>query len=241
MDWNRAIERNSEVLKAIVAVLFAMLGLQGGATVDRLPRPLHRAVLGILRPAESALRRLIVIAARGLTAKPDPARPMPQGLIIRSGGNRLSFQLFDRRKRFVLQRQGSGPLALPRIHIFGSDPRLAPLWSALATRPAPDPPPDDGRVNGRRLSLRPAPLKFALDDLPRQARPPVHIAAEARPSCGLPPNIGAQRRPRACANATASPLTRCNPTHREDISGAAIDRLAFASRGSALTLLAARR
>jgi hypothetical protein len=165
MDWDRAIERNSEAVKAIVAALFAMLG---DATVVRLPRELHRAVLSVLRPAESALRRLIVIAARDLMAKPTPARPMPQGLIIRSAGNRLSFQLFDRRKRFVSQRQASGPPRLPRIHIFGSDPRLVPVRSAPL--PTPAPPPDDGAIQARRLLLRLAAIKHALDDLPRQAR-----------------------------------------------------------------------
>ena len=121
MDWARAIERNSEALKTIVAGLVAMLG---DATVERLPRALYRAELGVLRPAESALRRLIVIAARGMVAKPAPVRSMPQGLVIRGGGKRLSFQLFDRRKRFAPQRRKSGPPALPRIHVFGGDPRI---------------------------------------------------------------------------------------------------------------------
>jgi hypothetical protein len=165
MDWDRAIERNSEALKTIVAALFAMLG---DATVARLQRPLYRAVLSVLRPAESALRRLIVIAARGMVAKPAPARPKPQGLIIRSGGNHLSFQLFDRRKRFASRRHRSSPRALPRIHVFGVDPRIA------AFRPPPPaptaPPPDDGRIDGRRLSLRLHALQRALDDLPREAR-----------------------------------------------------------------------
>ena len=78
-DWARAIERNSEALKGIVAELFAMLGLAGEATVSRIPQPLHRAVLRVLRPAESAVRRLIIIAARGLVVKLKPAasRPMP--------------------------------------------------------------------------------------------------------------------------------------------------------------------
>jgi hypothetical protein len=55
MDWARAIERNSEALKGIVEALFAMLGLAGDATVARIPQPLHRAVLRVLQPAESAL------------------------------------------------------------------------------------------------------------------------------------------------------------------------------------------
>ena len=72
MDWARAIERNSEALKGIVAALFAMLGISGTATVARIPQPLHSAVLRVLRPAESAVRRLVVIAARGLVVKPAP-------------------------------------------------------------------------------------------------------------------------------------------------------------------------
>ena len=79
MDWARAIERNSEALKGIVEALFAMLGLAGTDTVARIPQPLHRAVLRLLRPAESAMRRLVVIAARGLVVKLLPSRPMPAG------------------------------------------------------------------------------------------------------------------------------------------------------------------
>jgi hypothetical protein len=176
MDWDRAIERNSEALKAIVATLFAMLGLGGDATVERLPRALHRAALGVLRPAESALRRLIVIAARGMVAIPAPVRPMRQGLVIRGGGNRLSFQLFDRRKRFASERRVSGPPVLPRIHIFGSDPII--MAPRSAPPPAPAAPPDDGAVEARRLLLRLAALKRALDDLPREARRLVRLRAK---------------------------------------------------------------
>jgi len=162
MDWDRAIQRNSEALKTIVAALFAMLGDVAG---ERLPRELYSAVLGILRPAESALRRLIVIAARGMVAIPAPARPMPKGLVIRSGGNRLSFQLFDRRKRFALQRRRSGPRVLPRIHVFGDPTAFRP-----APPPAPAAPPDDGTVQARRLLLRLHAFKRALEDLPREAK-----------------------------------------------------------------------
>ncbi len=71
-DWDLAIERNSEALKGIIAALFAMLGIVGEATVSRIPRSLHSAVLHVLRPAESAMRRLIIIAARGLVVKLCP-------------------------------------------------------------------------------------------------------------------------------------------------------------------------
>ena len=121
MDWDLAIKRNSEALKGIVEALFAMLGLVGEATVSRIPQPLHRAVLRVLRPAESAVRRLIVIAARGLVVKLAAAsRPMPAGAIGKGGGTQPpSFQLFDPRKNFAAPSAAERPSGLvPRIHVF---------------------------------------------------------------------------------------------------------------------------
>lgn len=62
-------------------------------TRPTLPRHLHRAVLSILRPAEAAARRLIVVAAQGLVvppprlAAPKPAkrRPSPTGIVYPYG------------------------------------------------------------------------------------------------------------------------------------------------------------
>ena len=171
MDWARAIERNSEALKAIVEALFAMLGLAGEATMAWIPQPLHRAVLRVLRPAESAMRRLVVIAARGLVVKVAPSRPMPAGPIGKGGRSRPSFQLFDPRKSFAELRQHRVKVMRnpPRIHFFGHDPRVAALWPSR--QPAADPaPPPDGLDNAERLTRRLHALKFALEDLPRQAR-----------------------------------------------------------------------
>jgi len=80
MDWARAIEINQAALTRIVAALIAMVGLTAQGALARLPRPLYRAALRVLRPAESAVRRLIVIAARGIVVKPRAVRPMPEGL-----------------------------------------------------------------------------------------------------------------------------------------------------------------
>ena len=77
--WDLAIKRNREALKGIIETLFAMLGLVGEATVSRIPKPLHSAVLLVLRPAESAVRRLIVIAARGVVVKVAPIAAHAQG------------------------------------------------------------------------------------------------------------------------------------------------------------------
>ncbi len=170
MDWARAIERNSEALSGIVETLFAMLGLVGSATLARIPQPLHRAVLRLLRPAESAVRRLVVIAARGLVVKVASSRPMPAGPIGRGGGRRRpTFRLFDPRKSFALLRDATAARMLPRIHVFTGDPRVAALWSAPQPLAAPAAPPA-GVVNAARISRRLQALKSALEDLPRQAR-----------------------------------------------------------------------
>ncbi len=171
MDWDLAIKRNSETLMGIVAELFAMLGLAGEASVSRLPRSVHRAVLRVLWPAESAVRRLIVIAARGLVVKFAPSRPisrpMPAGPIGKGGPSRPSFQLFDPRKNFAELRQHRRKYTRnpPRIHFFPYD-TLRPARPSAAD-PAPPP---DGLVNAERLSRRLQALKLALEDLPRQAR-----------------------------------------------------------------------
>ena len=206
MDWDLAIKRNSEALKGIIAGLFAMLELAGGITVARIPQSLHSAVRRVLWPAESALRRLIVIAARGLVVKLPPTRPVlrpkPVGSIRKGGGSRLSFQLFDPRKNFTpRRRRKKTPWLEPRIHVLEDDS----LW--VAPRPAPPPaktpPPSDALVNAVPLTRRLEALKLALEDLPRQARRMARWQArrEAMPSPkfrsplrpGRPP--GSRRKP----------------------------------------------
>jgi hypothetical protein len=167
MDWARAIERNSKALKAIMEVLFALLGLDGADAASRIPRSLHSAVLGVLRPAESAVRRLIVIAARNVVASLAPSRPMPEGRKIGKGGGSRppSFQLFDPLKRLKPIRVMKVKRLVPRIHVFPYD-TLGP-----APRPVVEPPPPpDGRLSATRLHRRLQALKSALDDLPRQAK-----------------------------------------------------------------------
>ncbi len=151
VDWDLAIKRNSEALKGIIAELFAMLGLAGEATVSRIPQPLHRAVLRVLWPAESAVRRLIIIAARGLVVKLAPSRPMPKpvGPIGKGGGSRLpSFQLFDTRKNFAeLRQHRRRPTRLsPRIHFFPYDTLRPPVADPVS--------PPWGIVGSERLSSR---------------------------------------------------------------------------------------
>ncbi len=176
MDWDLAIKRNSEALVEIVADLFAMLGFVAGAEmVSRLPWPTYRAVLRVLRPAESALRRLIVVAARGLVVKPAVSRPKPAGPVRpRKGGtSHPSFQLFDPHTRIMLPRLRRKPKRpTARIHMFNADGELVTIWPPprpAATPAVARPKAADGLVNGARLIRRLEALESALSDLPRQA------------------------------------------------------------------------
>ena len=170
MDWNLAIKRNSEALKGIVAALFVMLD----TTVSRIPYRLHRAVVRVLRPAESAVRRLIVVAARGLVVKVAPSRPMPKGHRIGKGSwpSRPAFKLCDKRIFFpdLDNRRVKYAKYPPRIHFFGPDSTVDDLWPGRPRVTTPISPPPDGLINAERLSRRLEALKLALEDLPRQAR-----------------------------------------------------------------------
>jgi hypothetical protein len=172
--WADIIERNTGLLKPIIDALFIMLG---GAA--RLSPGVHRRILRSLRPAESAVRRLIVIAALDVVAKPFRVRPKPVGPIISSkaGTSRCSFALFDPRKRFPQfqqpQKRKVAKVA-PRFYRVGSDPQGTAPWYA---QPCPVPPvvpaplpPDDGLVDGARISRRLHALQSALADIPRQAK-----------------------------------------------------------------------
>ena len=66
MDWALAIKRNRDQLKDIVLSLFALAKMRVGGSLFTLPRSTLAAIMLVLRPAESAVRRLIVIAAQQL-------------------------------------------------------------------------------------------------------------------------------------------------------------------------------
>ena len=64
----------------VIAELFAEIGLSEGVSIERLSKPLYRFILRRLRTAESAVRRLIIAAARDIVVeyKPrPPAAPTP--------------------------------------------------------------------------------------------------------------------------------------------------------------------
>lgn len=196
MDWNVAIEMNREALKRVLASLVAMAGfasvssLRGDANdagPASLPRHLHRMVLRLLRPAEAAARRLVIVAARGIVVAPSPPRlckaqseAKAAPLFVRDGivppigmhpdtGRQVvrpavppharAFSLFDPlRPPF---RRRPTPSGVPRI--------WAPGCRDPVAIPARKPPMPDDPIDAARLGLRLAALASALDDLPRHA------------------------------------------------------------------------
>lgn len=164
MDWPLVINRNRDALRRIIAALFALAGAASSGST--LPRHVHAAIMLVLRPAESALRRLIVIAARGLVLKPRAPQPFPAGLpaISDAGSMRApAFSLFDPLKHFSLEDYDNSDGAAPRIGFFsfyGEDLRSPP--SPVLSPEAP--------VDAASLMLRLRSLRGALSDLPKQAR-----------------------------------------------------------------------
>lgn len=160
MDWPLAINRNRDALQRIIALLFAMAA--GGAAAT-LPRHVYRAVLLVLRPAESAVRRLVIIAARGLVLAARAARAAPAGLVARIGVARVSaFLLIDPLKRFTPDAPAIASGPPPRISVPG-------LYDPLFLAPPPVLSLEDP-ISAARLCRRLHALKRALDNLPRQAR-----------------------------------------------------------------------
>jgi hypothetical protein len=200
MDWDFSIERNRESLLAVVAALFAMIGLAEGGMVERISRPLYRKVLGRVKAAEAPVRRLIIIAARNIKVEPRPKRPAPKTTIRSKNGkfqskssgqggsgksqskSRLpSFPLCDPQKRSDADRprrprrkKYNGPE--PRIRVLDYDPRIP--WFLRGPDPthAPAPvvpkvaPVKDYTVSAKRLCQRLFALVRALANIEREAK-----------------------------------------------------------------------
>lgn len=162
LDRRAAIERNRDALLSVVIGLFALAGVNPDGTnaPDLLPRGLWRALLGMLRTAEAAARRLIVAISRDLVV--DALKPRRRAEGSKAGGLGQGFALFDPLPAFrrgVRVIAGSGP----SICVPGVFDR--PSLSASAPEPARAGQVSAGRVLGRMQALR-----AALLDLDRQAR-----------------------------------------------------------------------
>jgi hypothetical protein len=165
MDWARAIDLNRTALTRIVAAFVSLLAAQGGRV---LPVPVYQLIARVLHPAESAVRRLIVIAARGLAVSEPVVRPMPKGLVIVRKGTRMVFPLFDTRKTFRDVDDETQPIAGPRIRSI-DDPNPRSVFLAQFAKPHTDTG-TASEAETLRVSQRLLMIKQALDTLPRQAK-----------------------------------------------------------------------
>ena len=194
MDWNGVVEHNKEALKRILSRLFGMAAGVGGVLSPGdgeglLRRARHSAVLRLLRPAESAVRRLIVVAARGMVVKVPPARPpKPKSMapVLRSLGIAVVLSPADIARAAKAARAAAARAARPRLPSlplldplkrFGPRRRYVPahaaprIWTlGMERTPLPLPPSPDDLIDAGRLGRRLQALASALDDLPAQAR-----------------------------------------------------------------------
>lgn len=171
MDWARTIHIYRSVLHGILATLFDTLGLEDGeASVGLISRRLYRAVLRELQPMEAAVRRLIVLAARGLVIELNPAQATAEGGMgekrarkRKASGRYSSFPLFDQRKASA----AFGCEDEPGDGVFAGDPPANPVSpEALASPSALS----KGRVDSSRLCQRLQAVMLALADIPAQAK-----------------------------------------------------------------------
>jgi hypothetical protein len=174
MNWTLAVQLNQTALSRIIATLVAVLEDYAGA--QWVPVYVHRMVTRILYPAESAVRRLIVIAAYKVTAKPaaEKARPTvkwPDGLVIaRSAARkrRRSFRLFEPIAPLREPVPTHNPKRLPGIRLIEIDPRLPELFRRPPANQKPAAP--QGFISIRNISARLAAVRFAIDNIPREAK-----------------------------------------------------------------------
>jgi hypothetical protein len=174
--YNDAIAHHTAALLAMVSQLWALLDLFGGADAVHVPRAIHTFIFRALRPAESAVRRLIVIAARDLAlAAPQPARTSPQNIrkisSPRQPAKRMAFKLFDCRKR-IATRHKTYTTRTPRIYQIAPSAPFSPL--ALVPNMPPERPhilsAAERPITAHSLLLRLNALTQALGNIPHQAQ-----------------------------------------------------------------------
>ena len=172
-----AVDRNHAALKHILAGLVAMAGwtATGGTFLracgdagsasgrpNTLPRHLYVAILRLLRPAEAATRRLVIVLSRGIsvTLPPlRPAKPKPGPVLLKDG---KGTGIVD--TGISLYRLGLANVAPPIVQKQAASPTrpLAfPLLDPLRNPVSPPPPPPQLEAEHRRTPLPARPHRAA--------------------------------------------------------------------------------
>ena len=204
-----AVDRNHQALKRILASLVAMAGWTAAGntflracgdagSASTLPRHLYVAILRLLRPAEAATRRLVIVLARGIVVSLPPlraAKPKPGPVLLKDGKGTgivdTGISLYRlglanvapppivQKRTAVPTRPLAFPLLDPLRNPFPRRPRRSSKPSTAVPRCLHDltgrhavrvrlPSPHDP-IDATRLGQRLAALASALDDMPAQA------------------------------------------------------------------------
>ena len=160
LDWTLAIDRHRDALVRMVAALLVMAG--GG---EAMPRHVRTGIWRVLRPAEAAFRRLVVVVKLVLKIEAGVrvSRGGPVAVIagVSQGVARVpAFALFDARKSFKPRSAWRGRRPQPNIRFFDEVQVFEPVTVAS---------PDD-EVSPAQLMRRLQALQSALGDVPKQAR-----------------------------------------------------------------------
>ncbi len=150
----------------MLAVLVALAGMAHGGRAVRLPREVCTRILRVLRPSESALRRLIVVQMEQMRAKPRGAvarahRPVPLNISRGGGASIPSFALFDTRPVLTIDGVRRVKRGNPRLWSPGME------YPVFVTKSVPMP---DDLLSAASITRRILAMRHALDDLPKQAR-----------------------------------------------------------------------
>ncbi len=189
-------------LLRIVAGLFVSAGMTSDETViEKLSRHVRNGILLILRPAESATRRIAAMVARHL-AVPVYVPPLKRdrskhkGTGEKRGSRAPQFCLIDPRKYFPeLHPDRRKPRRKPkpsgstepqiqmRIAGFGGEPDFV-IWSEPKAVLTPD-----DEVSANALCRRLLALKLALEDMPKQAKRYVREVAKRKAAAPGPKSV----------------------------------------------------
>ncbi len=188
VDGAAEIQRRG--LLRVVLGLFATLRILGvGAEASLLTRGLRRSLWVSLRPVESAVRRLIVVASREMVV-PDYVAPEAKAAAVKKKRGAPS----GKAEKTATARRGRIPAFLlidPRkdFEPRKKHPRNVGVFFLDEWRPSPKKPvrTDDDIVDGARLMRRLRAVRAALEDIQAQAHRLIAYQAALPPKKRLPP------------------------------------------------------
>jgi len=174
VDWTKAIARKHYELQSLIASLCVLMAITNAASSTARGRCIV-AMLHIVRPTESALRRLIVIVAARMHASGQSicVNQKTQTMIFlserKSSGQMKeripAFCLFDKRKRFGRIDHGYASRARlraqPRIWVAGITNPNRPGSTRCRSHPS---------VSAQRVAQRIRAMARAIETLPAQTR-----------------------------------------------------------------------